>query len=364
MIHVIIGTRAQVIKMAPVMKELDSRGINYNFIFLAQHKETIYEIIDQFEIKKPDIVIGDINRDITNVKDMIIWSLRVIKYTIANHSKIFKNDKKGVVLIHGDAPPLFLGSLMAKIHGCEMKVAQIEAGLRSFNFLKPFPEELIRVISAKVGLIDIFFCQDEQAINNVSRYNKIAHSTKHNTILDSIRIATKSNLKRGKNNSLKTFAIASIHRFETITKKENLTKVIKELQKVTKMIKLLFILHPPTRISLKKYGLYKNLEEDPNCELLQRQDFFHFNNLLKSAEFVITDGGSNQEECFYMGIPCLLLRSETERIEGLGHNVVISNFDSVIIDNFVRNYRLYRREPISKKTSPSKIIIDHLKEFT
>jgi len=236
--------------------------------------------------------------------------------------------------------------------------------LRSFNFLKPFPEELIRVISAKVGLIDIFFCQDEQAINNVSRYNKTAHSTKHNTILDSIRIATKSNLKRGKNNSLKTFAIASIHRFETITKKENLTKVIKELQKVTKMIKLLFILHPPTRISLKKYGLYKNLEEDPNCELLQRQDFFHFNNLLKSAEFVITDGGSNQEECFYMGIPCLLLRSETERIEGLGHNVVISNFDSVIIDNFVRNYRLYRREPISKKTSPSKIIIDHLKEFT
>ena len=92
MIHLIIGTRAQIIKMAPVMKELESREINYNFIFLAQHKETIYEIIDQFEIKKPDIVIGDINKDITNVKDMIIWSLRIIKYTIANHSKIFKNE--------------------------------------------------------------------------------------------------------------------------------------------------------------------------------------------------------------------------------------------------------------------------------
>ncbi|SVB10111.1 uncharacterized protein METZ01_LOCUS162965, partial [marine metagenome] len=73
MIHVIVGTRAQIIKMAPVMKDLESRGVDYNFIFLAQHKETIYEIIEQFGVKKPDIVIGDMNKDITNVKDMIFW---------------------------------------------------------------------------------------------------------------------------------------------------------------------------------------------------------------------------------------------------------------------------------------------------
>ena len=77
MLHVIIGTRAQIIKMAPVMKELEKRGIDYNFIFLAQHKETIHELISQFGIKKPDIVIGDLrDKDITNVKDMILWSIR------------------------------------------------------------------------------------------------------------------------------------------------------------------------------------------------------------------------------------------------------------------------------------------------
>ena len=57
MIHIIVGTRAQIIKMAPVMRELENRSIDYNFIFLAQHKETIHELISQFGIKKPDIVI-------------------------------------------------------------------------------------------------------------------------------------------------------------------------------------------------------------------------------------------------------------------------------------------------------------------
>ena len=85
---------------------------------------------------------------------------------------------------------------------------------------------------------------------------------------------------------------------------------------------------------------------------------------MKNAEFIVTDGGSNQEESYYMGKPCLLLRTETERMEGLGHNVVISNFDSAVIDNFLCYYKLYQKEPISKTISPSQIIIDHLKEFT
>ena len=77
MIHVIIGTRAQIIKMAPVMKELEDQGIKYNFIFLAQHKETMYEIFSQFGIKKPNIVIGDLNKDITNVALITEWLIKL-----------------------------------------------------------------------------------------------------------------------------------------------------------------------------------------------------------------------------------------------------------------------------------------------
>ena len=361
MLHVIIGTRAQIIKMAPVMKELEERGIDYNFIFLAQHKETMYEIFSQFGIKNPNIVIGDLNKDITNIKDMILWSLRTLIYGFFRRKKIFQNDKKGLVLIHGDAPPLFLGGAIAKFQG--LKVAQVEAGLRSFNYFKPFPEELTRVFSAKIGLIDIFFCQNEKATQNVKPYKKTAFCTHHNTLLDSLRLAEKVSLENTIVEASGEFAIASLHRFETISKKEKLEKVVKELIKISKEIKVLFILHPPTRVALKKANLYGLLEKESACHLLPRLGFFEFNKILRKAAFIITDGGSNQEECSYLGIPCLLFRNETERMEGLNTNVVLSKFNSEIIEDFVANYKSYRVKPVPKNYSPSYFIVDQLKEF-
>ncbi len=361
MIHVIIGTRAQIIKMAPVMKEFEERGIDYNFIFLAQHKETMYEIIAQFGLKNPNIVIGDVNKDITNVKDMIFWSIRIIIFGFFRRKKIFQNDKKGIVLIHGDAPPLFLGGVIAKFQG--LKVAQVEAGLRSFNYFKPFPEEIIRVLSAKVGLIDIFFCQDEKAALNVTPYKKITFCTNYNTIFDSLRLAEKIGPKKKFTEASEKFAIASLHRFETISKKEKLQQIVDELIKISKKIKILFILHPPTRVALEKTKLYDLLEQESACHLLPRLGFFEFNQLLREAEFIITDGGSNQEECFYLGTPCLLLRSETERMEGLNSNVVLSKFNRAIIDEFVANYSTYKKNRISESISPSRLIVDQLEEF-
>ena len=361
MLHIIIGTRAQIIKMAPVMKELEERGIDYNFVFLAQHKETMYEIFSQFGIKNPNIVIGDLNKDITNVKDMILWSIRILIYGFFQRKKIFQNDTKGIVLIHGDAPPLLLGGIIAKFQ--VLKGAQVEAGLRSFNIFKPFPEEIIRVLSSKIGLIDIFFCQNEKAILNVAPYKKIAFCTQYNTMLDSLRLAKKMSSGNTIPEISGEFAIVSLHRFETISKKEKLEQVVSELIKISKKIKILFILHPPTRVALKKSGLYNLLEKESTCQLLPRLGFFEFSHLLTKAEFIMTDGGSNQEECYYLGIPCLLFRSETERIEGLNTNVVLSKFNPAIIDEFVANYNKYRRETVSKSISPSNFIVDQLKEF-
>ena len=105
------------------------------------------------------------------------------------------------------------------------------------------------------------------------------------------------------------------------------------------------------------------LEKDSACHLLPRLGFFEFNQVLRKAQFIISDGGSNQEEFYYLGIPCLLFRSETERIEGLNTNVVLSKFNSAIIDDFVTNYKKYRREPILNNISPSHFIVDQLKEF-
>jgi len=82
--------------------------------------------------------------------------------------------------------------------------------------------------------------------------------------------------------------------------------------------------------------------------------------VLNAAEFVITDGGSNQEECYYFGKPTLLLRNVTERIEGLKENIVISKNNQSVIDEFIMNYAKYKREPITLNVAPSKIIIDYI----
>ncbi len=363
MIHAILGTRAQAIKMAPVLKGLQDKGIPYNFILLAQHKETLAEILDQFGVKPPDTVIEDWGKDITRTREMVLWSLKVLAGGWRNRNRIFKGDRSGVVLIHGDAPPLLLGGLLAKFQG--LKVAQIEAGLRSFNLLKPFPEELTRVLASRLGVIDIFFCQDDKAVRNVDAYKRETHHTRFNTLLDALRLADNGNGGSAApvNGSRKTFALVTLHRYETIARRSTLARAVDRVTRIARTLPLKFILHPPTRVALKKCSLYETLERHPRIELLPRLDFFAFSRMLRKAEFIVSDGGSNQEECHYLGIPCLLLREETERVEGLGENAVLSRFDENLIDDFVHRYPEFRRAPLTDTASPTEIILDRLAPY-
>ncbi len=362
MIHAILGTRAQAIKMAPVLRGLQDRGIPYNFILLAQHKETLQEILDQFGVKPPDTVLEDWGKDITRTREMIVWSLKVLAGGWRRRQEIFKGDKNGVVLIHGDAPPLLLGGLLAKFQG--LKVAQIEAGLRSFNFFRPFPEELTRVLASRLGVIDIFFCQDARAVENVEPYHKEIHHTRFNTLLDALRLAADRNGgPAAAEASREKFALVTLHRYETISRQRTLHKAVDCIAGIAQTLPLRFILHPPTRVALKRFGLYDRLAGTPDIELLPRLDFFAFNRMIRKTQFIVSDGGSNQEESFYMGVPCLLLREETERSEGLGENVVLSRFDKAIIDDFVRRYPDFRRAPLTDACSPTGIILDSLKPF-
>jgi len=364
MIHVLLGTRAQIIKMAPIMHLLHNRGIEYNFIFMAQHRETVYEMLDDFSLKHPDYVLGNVDTDIVSSTRMVFWSLGVLASGIRNRSKVFKGDKQGIVLIHGDAPPLFLGAIIAKAQG--LQVASIEAGLRSFNFLRPFPEELVRVATGKLGLIDIHFCQDETALRNAGRYAGRAVSTAGNTIVDAIQLASTINRKNHPGNrhlGQEKYAVVTLHRYETISRKSQLSRVIDLVLRISKSINIKFILHPPTKTALLRDGLYQKLEDSPGVDLSPRLNFIDFQALISSAEFMVTDGGSNQEESYYMGIPCLLFRSETERSEGLDKNVVLSSFDAAVIDDFLSNYKCYRSAPVAAPASPSQRIVDEVVEF-
>lgn len=345
------------------MRSMQEEGIDYNFIFMAQHRETIYEMLADFGLKSPDYVLCDEGVDIVSARHMVVWSLKVLWRGLWNKRRIFKNDKSGIVLIHGDAPPLFLGAVLAKLQG--LKVGCVEAGLRSFKLMKPFPEEATRVFTGKVGLIDVFYCQDDSSMANAKKYRGRAVHTHGNTIIDAIRLASQltKNYDKCGNVGQEPFAVVTLHRFETISNEEGLRKIASLMKRMSCVIRVKFILHPPTRAALKKSGLYKNLEENERIELVPRLRFMQFHELISAAEFMVTDGGSNQEEAAFLGIPCLIFRGETERQDGLGENAVLSRFDEKIIDDFLSHYSTYRH-PVQKiESSPTDIIVKDVLQF-
>jgi len=280
------------------MKELADRNIGYSFIFTGQHKETIEELINVFRLKVPDYMLYD-GADITKISQMFFWIFKCLWQTIKNKKIIFK-DKKGIVLVHGDTASTLLGALMARIDNLE--IGYVEAGLRSFKLFNPFPEELIRRIVSR--LADYHFCPGDFACENSRKYKGKIINTKENTLLDSLKSVLGDEEKISVDIPKENYCLVSIHRFENIFNKTQLSYILKIIKEISGKIKVLFILHKPTRQKLDEYDFFGELENDSNIELRPRYDYFQFIKLLKNSDFIITDGGSNQEESYYLG-PCI-----------------------------------------------------------
>lgn len=164
MIHIFVGTKAQLIKMAPIMVELQNRNIEYNFVFSGQHQETINDLRDDFGIREPDITLH-LGKDITSIGSMFIWAMKLCWLGVTQRKRIWQGDKNGVVLNHGDTFSTLIGSLLARIAG--LKSAHVESGLRSFNLFHPFPEEITRLLVFKLS--NILFAPGEWALENLRK---------------------------------------------------------------------------------------------------------------------------------------------------------------------------------------------------
>ena len=359
MIHVIIGTKAQLIKMAPILKTLKERSIDYNYITTGQHRETIDDILSNFDIKDADYSLYT-GKDITSVIQMFFWATRNIFHTLRKRKEIFKNDHNGIVLVHGDTFSTLLGAIMGKIAG--LKVAHIESGLRSFNLLHPFPEELTRILTFRLS--DYMFCPDDRAVANLEKYDGKKINTEYNTLLDALHIALPV-ISHIDDVAIpnKPYGVVTLHRFENIRNHAAMRRIIELVEQIAHHRNLVFILHKPTEIKLRKFGFYTRLKNNPNIELRERYDYFRFIRLIIDAELIVSDGGSNQEECHYLGKPVILLRKATERHEGLGRNCVLSLYDSAIIDDFVNNLDRHTFKPLQLTHSPSGIIVDYCTRF-
>lgn len=366
MLHVFIGTKAQYVKVAPVLQVLDKWGVHYNLIDSGQHGDLSRKYRQYFGIKDPDIWLTRSKKDIMSLAQFLWWFFQLLCRVFFRprrlQKEIFKNEK-GICLIHGDTPTTLLSMIAAKRVG--IQVAHLESGLRSFNIFNPFPEELIRIVVMHCS--DYLFAPSQWAYQNLVRmkiHGKCIQIS-GNTNIDAIRYINKFKMVLPTHMpDTNSYAIVTIHRAETLLSKHRLIKVIDAIHCISRQFQVIFPMHKPTRKYLKKYGFYNRLAQNNSITLSDLLPFPEFIHLLQRAHFIMTDGGSIQEECLYLNKPCLLMRKCTERNEGIGQNVYIAAFDMRKVEYFLANIDQFKtKECLAQTRSPSEEIATYIRKL-
>jgi UDP-N-acetylglucosamine 2-epimerase (non-hydrolysing) len=208
----------------------------------------------------------------------------------------------------------------------------------------------------------VHFAPGDEACNNLKRVKGEVINTRQNTLLDSLKFSRTIPIESDKISQIisENYFVFVMHRQENLVSKVFVADVIREIEKAAKERKCVLLLHKITENALIKFELMKELEANDNIIMIPRVEYFDFMKLLEHSQFVITDGGSNQEELFYMRKPCLILRKVTERNEGLGVNARLFDGRAEDINVFVESISNSEIKTVDYKESPSKIIVDYL----
>ncbi len=353
MIHVIIGTKGQIIKMFPILKILEERGISYNYIDTGQHEALTKKFRMHLKMRDPDYICTQSSSDITKTITGLRWMMKIICVSVFCRKQLFKGDKGGLCLVHGDTVSTFLGAVMGKLSG--QRVVHVEAGYRTNKLFKPFPEELIRRLVDRWSDINFVFKDDgEAALKREGVKGKMFH-VKENTVVDAVEIAKQN---QGSVDLPDDYFLISVHRYETIYNKSRMEFIVDAAIKMSRQKKVVWGLHEPTKHALQRYNLYDKLAQNENIILRGIFDYFDFIYAIYKSDFLMTDGGGPQDETKFLGIPCLLVRTEHEK-PGYG-NVCECPFDEIKFNHFMENRDAYRQQEVSKHPSPSAAIVDIL----
>ncbi|MDT8439912.1 MAG: UDP-N-acetylglucosamine 2-epimerase [Wenzhouxiangellaceae bacterium] len=352
----VIGTRAQLVKVAPVLAEAHEAGLRHVVWMTGQHNESIDDLIKDFDIAS-HFVHPRRRKERSSIVRLMTWYpgtlLSCRRYLLDARAE---DGVEPVVIVHGDTLSTFLGALAARLAGAVL--VHLESGLSSGSLADPFPEEILRRLTFR--LTDVALCPNNEAYARMQEYSRCrAVHTGENTLLDCVRRAIRSKAA-GIEEMSDSFFVASIHRFQNIYSEKRLTKIVDELLDLSMIAPVRFILHPPTEIRLRKYGLYELLAAAPGIELSPRLPYTQFVALIASAIGVISDGGSNQEELSYLGVPTVLFRSRSERPDGMGANVVLRSDIGISIAEYARSGgldALRRTQRVDSDLQPSKIVI-------
>ncbi|MGH3440853.1 MAG: UDP-N-acetylglucosamine 2-epimerase [Nitriliruptorales bacterium] len=355
-VHVFIGTKAQYIKTAPVLRLMDARGVEYRLIDSGQHAALATGLRAELGVRAPDRVLGG-DRDITSIPRAITWSAGLAARLLSRRRllrDVFAGEG-GVCVVHGDTPSTLLSTLMARRAG--LAVAHLEAGLRSHDLLHPFPEELVRVLVMRVA--DLLFAPDATAIAHLAgmRTRGQVVPLPANTSLEAVRHALGGRLEVAPTGPV----LVTMHRVENLHRPARVRGFVDLACRIAEDRPVRFVVHGPTRPVLERHRLIAPLER-AGVELSGLVGYETFVRHLAAAPFAVVDGGSIQEECALLGVPTLLWRGRTERPDGLGENVVLGRYDPATVDAFLADPERLRRPPASSDLRPSETILDTILE--
>ena len=357
MIHVWYGTQAELIKLAPVLKELAARTLAHRIIDTGQHPAQTEALREFFGLPEPDVRLH-VGPGIFSAAAALGWAGRIVAESLWDRRR-FRQDVfapgPGCCVVHGDTLSTLLAALIVPAMG--LSLVHVESGLRSFRWLNPFPEEIVRVVANRRA--DLLFAPGRWACENLRRMKVRGRVVQlpANTGKDALEAALAAS--GPSEPAAEPYALASIHRYETVRSARQTARAVEIVIRAAEKMRLIWPLHAVTREAIERAGLLGRLKQANvrTCDPLPYADFAR---LLAEARFVIADGGSIQEESYFLDKPCLLLRHATERQEGLGQNVVLSGWRREMIDEFLAAPRRHRRRDELPDRSPSSMVVDEV----
>jgi UDP-GlcNAc3NAcA epimerase len=350
----VIGARPQFIKAAAISREIEKhQEIEEKIVHTGQHfdKNMSDIFFDEMKIPKPHF-----NLNINSLSHGAMTGQMLEKI-----ETVLIDEKPDWVMVYGDTNSTIAGALAAKkLH---IKVAHIEAGLRSFNM--KMPEEINRILTDRIS--DVLFCPTETAIKNLENEGfknwnlKIVLSG--DVMLDTALFY--SDFAKSPLIDLpEKFILATIHRAENTDSPENLKSIFRAFDKISNEIPIVIPLHPRTKKILNSYNISNS---NKNLIIIEPVGYLESVYLLKNCSLLMTDSGGMQKEAYFFKKPCLTLREETEWTELIENNyniLVGADFDK-IYSNFkkITNLNINFATDLYGKGKASEIIIRNLIKY-
>lgn len=353
---VLVGTKAQFIKTAPILSELDRQQIAYRLIYTGQHSETFDLLEAAFDTRPADEELVPETEAATHAS-FLGWTLRFWRAALGRIGS-WRGARGG--LVHGDTASTLFGAIALRLAG--VPVVHVEAGLRSPRLLEPFPEELVRRFVSRMTRLHL--APDPVAVNNLRKAGGKVVDTQGNTLRDSLLLALRRWPEMPNTGGQDGYAVVSMHRSENLGRKADFDLLMGEVIHAAAILPVKFVLHPATRERIRASGWLSKLEAQPGLTLMDRMDYPDFVRLLVGASCLLTDGGSNQEEAAMLGLPTLLLRRATERADGLGDGIELSYLRPELIRDFLDRYagKTWILRAV-EGASPSEIVVDALRAY-